>query len=59
MNLQANVASQNYACTRQSQSGRGQPHSKTLRDFESLGARVSVLECGCPLPLFSPRERQW
>ena len=38
--------------TSASQSGRGQPHSKTLRVFGHLGVRGSVLECGCPLPLF-------
>ena len=32
-------------------SGTGQPHSRTLRVFPRVGARASVLECGCPLPL--------
>src|SRR5947199_771630 len=32
---------------------RGQPHSKTYRIFYGLGVSRSVLECGCPLPLFS------
>ena len=32
------------------ESGRGQPHSKTLRDFRRVGGRASVLECGCSLP---------
>src|SRR5438876_5974630 len=32
-------------------SGRGQPHSKTLRKHPGCVARASVLECGCPLPL--------
>ena len=39
-----------------SQSGRGQPHSRTLRDVRHVGARASVLECGCPLPLSPPQE---
>jgi hypothetical protein len=32
--------------------GRGQPHSKTCRMFASSESARSVLECGCPLPLF-------
>ena len=32
-------------------SGRGQPHSKTLRREQRAEKRGSVLECGCPLPL--------
>ena len=32
-----------------SQSGRGLPQSKTLREFWRVGARASVLECGCAL----------
>ena len=39
-----------------SQSGRGQPHSKTLREVRHVGGRASVLECGCPLPLSPPQE---
>ena len=39
-----------------SQSGRGQPHSKTLRNVRHVGERASVLECGCPLPLSPPQE---
>jgi hypothetical protein len=35
----------------QRKSGRGQPHSKTSRTERSVRQRVSVLECGCPLPL--------
>src|ERR1051326_4110822 len=34
------------------ESGRGQPHSKTLRIARRMEKRASVLECGCPLPLF-------
>ena len=34
-----------------SQSGRGQPHSKTSRKEWRAVRRDSVLECGCPLPL--------
>jgi len=38
-------------------SGRGQPHSKTCRIFVSSGSARSVLECGCPLPLWlTPRR---
>jgi len=33
------------------ESGRGQPHSKTLRNKQGAEKRASVLECGCPLPL--------
>jgi hypothetical protein len=32
-----------------SQSGRGLPQSKTLGEFWRVGARASVLECGCAL----------
>jgi hypothetical protein len=32
-------------------SGRGQPHSKTWRKSPRAEKRVSVWECGCPLPL--------
>jgi hypothetical protein len=35
------------------ESGRGQPHSKTWRTQFDPGGRGSVLECGCPLPLWS------
>jgi hypothetical protein len=38
------------------QSGRGQPHSKTLARNPMRQKTQSVLECGCPLPLLSPRE---
>ena len=38
------------------QSGRGQPHSKTLRDVLHVRARASVSECGCPLPLSAPQK---
>jgi hypothetical protein len=33
------------------QSGRGQPHSKTLARHPMRQKTRSVLECGCPLPL--------
>jgi hypothetical protein len=40
--------------TNGSQSGRGQPHSKTLsRRIARYGVR-EALECGCPLPLLLP-----
>jgi hypothetical protein len=32
-------------------SGRGQPQSKTWRLLARSICRVSVLDCGCPLPL--------
>src|SRR2546427_8261550 len=35
-----------------SESGRGHPHSKTSRRDKRPCERASVLECGCPLPLF-------
>src|SRR6266581_261454 len=34
------------------QSGRGQPHSKTLSRGVARHFFREVLECGCPLPLF-------
>jgi hypothetical protein len=34
------------------QSGRGQPHSKTFGASRRKAQRASVLECGCPLPLW-------
>jgi len=34
------------------QSGRGQPHSKTLARLPARHSVREVLECGCPLPLF-------
>src|SRR6267142_2379114 len=37
-------------------SGRGQPHSKTSRREQHVRRRASVLECGCPLPLFMNRK---
>jgi hypothetical protein len=33
-------------------SGIGLPHSKTLRMEWRMGLRVSVLECGSPMPLY-------
>src|SRR5689334_22173636 len=40
------------ACpTNGSQSGRGQPHSKTLSRRNARRSFREVLECGCPLPL--------
>ncbi len=48
----ASVVSQKNGCLlRRGKSGRGQPHSRTLRGFGHLVRRGSVLECGCPLPL--------
>jgi hypothetical protein len=38
--------------TNRSQSGRGQPHSKTLPRRITRYSFREVLECGCPLPLF-------
>src|SRR5437867_2934632 len=38
-----------------SESGRGQPHSKTLARATQPGCLREVLECGCPLPLSSLR----
>ena len=40
-----------------SQSGRGQPHSKTLARPPMRQKTRSVLECGCPLPLLSPPRK--
>ena len=37
---------------KRSESGRGQPHSKTLPRFGTHGSFRKVLECGGPLPLF-------
>src|ERR1017187_8965243 len=37
--------------SRGTESGRGLPQSKTLCEFGRMGARASVLECGCLLPL--------
>jgi arylsulfatase A-like enzyme len=36
---------------RVTESGRRQPHSKTVRGFRRIGVRASILECGCFLPL--------
>src|SRR5207247_11459578 len=42
-----------------SKSGRGQPHSKTLREELECAKIRKVLECGCPLPLsLGPRHRR-
>jgi hypothetical protein len=35
------------------ESGREQPHSKTLARFSACRSIREVLECGCPLPLFA------
>jgi outer membrane protein TolC len=41
------------------ESGRGQPNCKTSRKVWCARKRASVLECGCPLPLFClPKLRQ-
>src|SRR5438067_2173467 len=40
------------------ESRRGQPQSKTCRNFEMHQPRASVLDCGCPLPLCQPLTRQ-
>src|SRR5437764_306390 len=37
--------------TRRGESGRGQPHSTTLRDICCASQFREVVECGCPLPL--------
>src|SRR6266850_6692330 len=37
--------------TNEGQSGRGQPHSKTLSRGIARRSFREVLECGCPLPL--------
>ena len=39
------------------QSGRGQPHSKTLTRCLMRQNWRGALECGCPLPLMSPRGK--
>jgi hypothetical protein len=39
------------------ESGRGQPHSKTLARFRKWRYLRKVLECGCPLPLLHDFER--
>src|SRR5437870_2625251 len=39
---------------RPGQSGRGQPHSKTLARLLACHSVREVLECGCPLPLSLP-----
>ena len=45
------------ACTdKRYESGSGQPHSKTLRKKQRAEKRASVLECGCPLPLFGVEQ---
>jgi hypothetical protein len=36
---------------RRNESGRGQPHSKTLSRRIARHSFREVLECGCPLPL--------
>ena len=38
-------------------SGRGLPHSRTLRAFGYNRSRASVLDCGSPLPLFHWNNR--
>jgi glycerophosphoryl diester phosphodiesterase len=53
----------NAMAKRAIKSGRGQPHSKTIRNFLGLKFSRSVLECGCPLPLSThrslPSPRVW
>src|SRR5437016_3406232 len=44
-------------CPEASESSRGQPHSKTCRNFASVDMSPSVLECGCPLPLSAGAEK--
>src|SRR6266850_5467967 len=38
------------------ESGRGQPHSKTLSRWIARYSFREVLECGCPLPLWMHRD---
>src|SRR5215831_19155358 len=40
------------SCDRGTESGRGQPHSKTSRISDARLSLRQFLECGCPLPLF-------
>jgi hypothetical protein len=44
-------------CRPRLDSGGGQPHSKTLRAHGCTEERASVLECGCPLPLWPTGSR--
>jgi hypothetical protein len=39
------------------ESGMGLPHSKTLWRKRRFGLRVSVLECGSPMPLSFERPQ--
>jgi hypothetical protein len=41
------------------ESGRGQPHSKTLARFPARYLIREVLECGCPLPLYIDATRMF
>jgi hypothetical protein len=43
----------NSDATVRKESGIGLPHSKTWRRYFDPGLRVSVLECGSPMPLFT------
>src|SRR6266436_6254340 len=40
------------------ESGRGQPHSKTSRTESRVRECASVVECGCPLPLYARNDTQ-